>query len=559
MKNKCYILSAVLALVLCLGLCPTVLAAGINGQYSMIAGGVSHSLAVKADGSVWGWGSNSAKQVDPSLSEESVLQPTQVKDVTSAVSVACGSDFSAALLRDGTITVWGGGSSFSKVPGLTNITDMSVGQSTMVALKGDGTVWQWSFGGAAPEQVPGLSRISSVAAGGGHYLALGINGYVWAWGNNNRGQLGTGSTSTQVDTPERVRGLTDIVSIAAGYSHSVAADFSGQVYTWGSNSSGQLGNKLTLDSKLPQTAFNIRKVAQVSAGNESSAAVTSDGKIYTWGYGEYGQLGISDTLNSVTQPREVRAGGFGTPLLIASGMNHNLLVTDRGAVYTWGRNRDGQLGTGKNENGTIPQNIGLSLGTNSGYNAMHYNVNVQNDLSSGARESLSVLYQTGLTPPSCWERYNQNLSRAECAHLVVSIYEKVKGTSVVINNPAKFTDIKGHVMEQSVLKAYQLGLMSGYSDTMFAPNERVNRQGVVVILCKLVSKLASVNIPITSPSLAYYTDAAQIAPWAAPYVDFAHSQNIMMGSNGKFNPGGAVTREQALIIIARLEDRYDWS
>lgn len=87
----------------------------------------------------------------------------------------------------------------------------------------------------------------------------------------------------------------------------------------------------------------------------------------------------------------------------------------------------------------------------------------------------------------------------------------------------------------------------------------MNRQGVVVILCKLVGKLASVNIPITTPSPAYCTDAAQIAPWAAPHVDFAHSQNIMMGSNGEFNPGGAVTREQALIIVARLEDRYDWS
>lgn len=126
------------------------------------------------------------------------------------------------------------------------------------------------------------------------------------------------------------------------------------------------------------------------------------------------------------------------------------------------------------------------------------------------------------------------------------------------NGQAKFTDIKGHVMEQSILKAYQLGLISGYSDTMFAPNEKMTRQGVVVILCKLVSKLANVNIPTTSPSLAYYSDAAHISPWAAPYVDFAHSQNIMMGSNGKFNPGGAVTREQALVIIARLENRYDW-
>lgn len=131
----------------------------------MIAGGVSHSLAVKNDGSVWGWGSNSAKQVDPSSDEDSVAAHKGEKSNLCGVrGLRLG--FSAALLSDGTITVWGGGADFATVPGLTGVADLSVGQSTLVALKSNGTVWQWTFGSSAPEQVPGLERISSVAAGG---------------------------------------------------------------------------------------------------------------------------------------------------------------------------------------------------------------------------------------------------------------------------------------------------------------------------------------------------------------------------------------------------------
>ncbi|MCI9655083.1 MAG: hypothetical protein HFF45_03560 [Lawsonibacter sp.] len=558
MKKNYRICSAFLALVLCLGLCPVSLAAETGGQYGMIAGGVSHSLAVKNDGSVWGWGSNSAKQVDPSSDEDSVSRPTKVKKVTSAVSVACGSDFSAALLSDGTITVWGGGADFATVPGLTGVADLSVGQSTLVALKSNGTVWQWTFGSSAPEQVPGLERISSVAAGGGHYLALGLTGEVWAWGNNNRGQLGTGSTSTQVNTPEKVSGLTDVISIAAGYSHSLAARFDGQVYAWGSNTSGQLGNGSTNDSNIPRTAVDISKAVQVSAGNESSMAMTSDGKIYTWGYGEYGQLGLSTTPNSVTKPGEIKNSSFGTPLLIASGMNHNLLLNNRGSVYTWGRNRDAQLGTGKNENGSAPQSINLSLATKGSYSPTYYTINVQDELSSWAREDLTKLYQTGLIPPSSWERYNQNITRAEFAHLAVSVYEKVKGTSLTASTRARFADIKDHPMEQSILKAYQLRLLSGYSDTVFAPDEKITRQEVATLLCKLVNKLEDTRIPTTS-SVSYYSDASQIASWAVPYVAFAHSHNIMLGSDGRFNPSGFTTREQALAIMARLANRYDWA
>lgn len=560
MKIKYRLLSLSLALVLCLGLSPVAYAIRTDCRYRVVAGGVSHSLAVKEDGSVWAWGSNSDKQAAPNYSNQSFTRPTKVGGVASAVAVAAGSNFSAALLADGSVTVWGGESGFSKVPGLTGVSSISAGQSSLLALKHDGTVWQWLFGSSAPEQVPGLGDISAVSAGGGHYLALSRSGQVWAWGSNHSGQLGVGSSESRIDTPRKVAGLSDIISIAAGYSHSLAVDHNGRVYAWGANGSGQLGNGTTVNSSTPQAVMTVERAVQVSAGNETSMALTADSRVYTWGYGEYGQLGSagSNTANFRARPETIDGGALGTPILIASGMNHHLLVNNWGTVFTWGRNRDGQLGTGENVNGTTPKNTGLSLTGGDKYALDWYDTDVPAEMSAWAVSDLTALHDTGLTPPSAWERYKQNITRAEFAHLVVTVYEQWDKKQANASTEARFQDIGGHPLEQSILKAFQLGLLQGRSETVFAPNSNMTRQEAAKLLCTLVEKMEGERIPPEVGRLSYYSDAAQIAEWAVPYVSFAHDQEIMQGSGGRFDPTGYTTREQALAIVARLVEHYGW-
>lgn len=559
MKIKHRALSLILVLALCLGLLPAAYAAGTDCSYSVIAGGASHSLAVQDNGTVLAWGSNSDKQVDPSSNEESIEKPAEVKGLSSAVAVAAGSDFSVALLYDGTVTAWGGGENFFAVPGLSDISSVSAGQSTLLALKYDGSVWQWNFGDAASQPVAGLENISAVAAGGGHYLALSRSGQVWAWGSNSRGQLGTGSKESQVNTPQMVEGLMDIVSIAAGYSHSLAVDFNGQIYSWGSNGRGQLGNGKTVDSNTPQTVSAVKKAVQVSAGYETSMAFTEDGKLYTWGYGEYGQLGNNNSENSRSNPGAITGNNFGTPVLIASGMNHNLLLNNRGTVYTWGRNGDFQLGTGKNSNATTPQRIYPSLTENSPYTMGRYDTDVQSGMSNWAINDLTALYKTQMVPPSLWERYSQNITRAEFAHLIVAVYEHVGKPPANDSSQFRFEDVKGHPLEKSILKAYQYKLLQGRSDTQFAPDEYTTRQEAAVLLGTLVSNLEKTTIPTAVSSLPYYSDASKVSTWANPHVAFAHDKSIMLGTDGKFNPTGYTTKEQALVIIARLVERYGWA
>src|SRR5207249_58779 len=99
----------------------------------------------------------------------------------------------------------------------------------------------------APVQVSGLGTVTAIAAGRADFsLALQADGSVMAWGENGWGELGNGTTSTSgcycITTPAPVSGLSGVTAVVAGYRHSLALDGDGNVWAWGLNDSGQLGN-----------------------------------------------------------------------------------------------------------------------------------------------------------------------------------------------------------------------------------------------------------------------------------------------------------------------------
>lgn len=218
---------------------------GITGV-TAFAGGHAHTLALKADGTVWAWGNNASGQLgDGTTTSRSV--PAQVNGLTGATSIAATveASHSAALKADGTVWAWGSnnrgqlgdGTTTNRtrpvqVTGLTGVTSIVAsgeegaqfgGLSHTLALKGDGTVWAWGYNNygqlgdgtttdrTQPVQVTGLTQVAALSGGGFHNLALKIDGSVWAWGDNRNGQLGDGTTINRT-TPVQVSGLQTHVS-----------------------------------------------------------------------------------------------------------------------------------------------------------------------------------------------------------------------------------------------------------------------------------------------------------------------------------------------------------
>lgn len=199
--------------------------------------------------------------------------------------------------------------------------------------------------------VTGLTSVVQVAAGNSHSLALTSDGSVWAFGDNGRGELGNGTT-TNSDVPVQVPGVAGVTQIAAGNGFSLALTSSGNVLTWGDDRYGELGGDYAGRlgySTTPVQVKGLTGVTQIAAGGEFSLALRSDGTVWAWGRNDSGQLGNSTTENSAVP---VQVTGLSRVTQIAAGSDSAMAALTKGfitsltTVWTWGGNDDGQLGDG---------------------------------------------------------------------------------------------------------------------------------------------------------------------------------------------------------------------
>ncbi|MCX8668166.1 RCC1 domain-containing protein, partial [Bifidobacterium sp. B3998] len=200
---------------------------------------------------------------------------------------------------------------------------------------------------------------TQVSLGDQHSAAIGSDGNLYTWGYNFNGQLGDGTTSSR-STPTLIQkpaGASDgfaWTQVSLGNSHSSAFGSDGQLYTWGWNQYGQLGDGTQVDKRTPtqvgkpQGAPDGFTWTQASLGRWYSAAIGSDDSLYTWGSNGDGQLGDGTTTSSQNRPVKVgrpqgAPDGF-TWTQASLGFNHSAAIGSDGSLYTWGSNSSGQLG-----------------------------------------------------------------------------------------------------------------------------------------------------------------------------------------------------------------------
>lgn len=210
------------------------------------------------------------------------------------------------------------------------------GEQQVYVQDGEGVLWNGGGAQAVPRRVPGLPAVKSVSLGMGHALALDGAGQVWSWGANAAGQLGQGDLA---ESPRARRVLLPhaAVAVAAGATHSLALDARGRLWGWGSNHHGQLDTGLQAAFSLrPARIVLPRRVRSLAAGLHFSAALTQEGQVLAWGWNGLGQLGQGDAL---ARPGIHAVPGLEAVRQISAGGSHVLALERGGRCWAWGDNR----------------------------------------------------------------------------------------------------------------------------------------------------------------------------------------------------------------------------
>ena len=209
-----------------------------------------------------------------------------------------------------------------------------------------------------------------------HDLAL-KEGQVYAWGDNEHGQIGDG-TEAYASRPVPVSLPEEAVAVAAGDGWSLALLKSGTVYAWGEDENGELGIGKAgkkYDSPTPVKVNRLSGVTAIAAGGDDSIALLSGGTVWAWGRNSAHELGSAIEVNQSSEPIEV-AGLSGVTSIAAGGIgaggdkDHNYaFIGGSDKVLAWGRGKDGEFGNGANEDSGTPVEVPLAHVTTIGAGA----------------------------------------------------------------------------------------------------------------------------------------------------------------------------------------------
>ena len=316
----------------------------------IIIGG-NHSSLIDSTGDLWMWGDNGNGKLGDGSDQDRPIpinisdQENDPFDEAQITQVVVGDQHSAAIDENGDLWMWGDnkyGQLGNGTNGPPSYTPINISQQINNPL--------------------GETRIEQVSLGHLHSAAIDEDGNLWMWGWNSRSQLGDGST-TNSSTPINISILDDeneiygqtITQVALGYDYSGAIDSTGDLWMWGDNGNGQLGDGTNEKSSTPinitdkhGSSLAAKTIDQVVLGEYHSAAIDEDGDLWVWGANEYGQLGNGSTTSSstpinISDDQNLDQFEGKTIEQVALGRYHSAAIDEDDNLWMWGRNNNGQL------------------------------------------------------------------------------------------------------------------------------------------------------------------------------------------------------------------------
>ena len=287
---------------------------------ALAVGEYNNMLARKSNGTLWAWGRNTQGELGQNENgddNDGYSSPVQIGSSTDwGTEIFTPSGWAAAIKTDGTLWAWGTNtgsgqlaqnnrtsySSPVQIPG-TTWSKGAVGPYRMLAIKTDGTLWSWGRGDygqlglnnpgptrySSPVQIPGTDWATVMCGGGDFSGATKTNGELWMWGKGDEGQLGQNTGDpTRISSPVQIPGTT-WKQLACNESASAATKTDGTLWAWGNGGSGMLGQNATANYsspiQIPGTTWD-----KVNSGGDCFTAVKTDGTLWGWGASDYGQL-----------------------------------------------------------------------------------------------------------------------------------------------------------------------------------------------------------------------------------------------------------------------------
>jgi alpha-tubulin suppressor-like RCC1 family protein len=302
-------------------------------DWKQVSSGYLHTAAIKTDGTLWIWGRGGQGQLGNAVFATRSTPVTTFSGGNNWKQVSAGRDYTAAIKTDGTLWTWGLGSAGRL--GNAQLTN----RSTPVTTFAGGNNWK------------------QVATEGFHAAAIKTDGTLWVWGEGSNGRLGNAQVTTRSTPVTTFAGGTNWKQVSAKGNHTAAIKTDGTLWTWGTGTSGQLGNGELTNVSTPVTTFAGGNNWKQAAGESfRMAAIKTDGTLWTWGAGGTGRLGTNDITNRSTPVTTFAGGNNWKQVSVASGSGtgHTAAIKTDGTLWTWGSGANGRLGTNDLTNRSTP-------------------------------------------------------------------------------------------------------------------------------------------------------------------------------------------------------------
>ena len=497
--------------------------------------GSRQSAALTADGSLytWGWNKYGMLGLGNSGKGTDINKPAKV-GLSNVTAVSFGTYHSAAITEDGSLYTWG----------WNEYGQLGLGDS------GEGT------DRSTPTKVPGISNVVAISLGNCKTAAITAEGSLYTWGEN-RG-LGFDSSENK-SMPTKIPGLSDVVAVSMGDFHGAAITSDGSLYIWGFNSNGELGFGDTVHRNAPTKVPGLSDVAAISMGTFSSTALTADGSLYTWGQNRFGELGLGDSGDGTDRTTPTKVGLSGV-VAIVMGEYHCAAVTTGGNLYSWGLNDRGQLALGDKTDRDKPTFVMTDI-------VPFTTVDVKPFPSMSNFKSKNTYTPGQFTDVNedAWYGFNQQKVIAKAYE-----YGLMKGTGAAKFNPqGNFTIAEAITVAARVHSVYMTGTENFTQGSTWYQVyvDYAVKNGIIK-----AADFSNYNTAATRAQMAYifarclpadeypyrwYTKTPPDVTTSTPYygeINKLYEAGIVGGSDdvGTFRPGSNITRAEAAAILARL-------